>query len=123
MNQENDKFEWSIDGGFVIKSNSTGKEILRLKLAHNNDMVLFQIKDKEEGLRALDKIIQNPPPFTKDLPLVDIEEMIRKSQNLVIYDKRPDDDETGYVVIIVTNYWTGKPYHIAIRAFQPPKEK
>jgi hypothetical protein len=114
----NNKMEEGLDGGLSIKDRSTKKEILRIKVNHNETLILFQVKDKEKGMKALDRFISIAhSPFT-DIPLVDMDEMLRKSQNLVVYEKRPNNDETGYQCILVTNYWTGKPTEIAIRAFE-----
>jgi hypothetical protein len=112
----NNKIDEGLNGGLSIKDHSTKKEILRIKVNHDESLILFQVKDKEKGRETLDRFISHCH-FT-DIPLVDIDEMIRKSQNLVVYEKRPNNDETGYQCILVTNYWTGKPTEIVVRAFK-----
>lgn len=115
--------EGRLTGGFQILDDEK-REVLHIKVGSHNDMLLFQIIDKKKGLEALDKLIGSPllPPHLR-LPLIDVEEIERKAQNLVVYDRQPGDDRIGYVDIIVCDHWTGQPYRISVRAFERPKEE
>ena len=106
-------------GGFIVK-NHEGTPVLHMKEGCHHDMMLFQVLEEGEGWAALAELILTATPHMRSIPLLNVKEMHEKIKNVVVWDKRPDDDETGYVKIDLRDYWTGLMTSISVRVFADP---
>ncbi len=110
-----DRCTAQLHGGWIVTDPVTKERLLQIKLGSHNDMLIY----RKLAPQAIDviQLLRLAPPWLKRVPLIDFDELTKAAESLPALEKRPDNDEDGYVDFALVNQWDGSEAVIRVRMF------